>query len=153
MGAQRVGAVNEVGTLVLLSISPILGYVLGRIAKEELAPGKKWFLLAKRTFFIAVAAVFLYAHKWKPWPTVIGLTIVFAYLAFKQSRTWWWVQSLLGISYGFLSTTQHAFLASALIFLYGLPTGAVLARKKALKESLIAGAVFLAAALAAQYFL
>ncbi len=153
MGAQRVGAIREISTLALLSLSPLIGYALGRIAKEELAPGKKWFILAKRASFISIAAVFLYQHKWQLWPTVIGLTIVFAYLSFKQFRMWWWVQSLLGIAYALLSMTPYAFLTSALIFIYGLPTGAVLARKKALKETFFAGAVLFAAALATAYFL
>jgi hypothetical protein len=140
-------------TALVLALSPLAGYVLGRFVKEELAPGRKWFLLAKRVLFVAIAAVFLYAHKWQLWPMVIGLTVVFAYLAFKPFRMWWYVQALLAIAFVMVAATPFSFLITALIFLYGLPTGSVLAQKKALKESLFAGAVFFAAVLVAQYLL
>lgn len=142
------------GTLValVLSFAPLIGYILGRSAKEEITPGMKWFLLSKRVLFTAAIAVFLYAHKWQLWPMVIGLTLLFAYLAFKPFRIWWLVQAELAVAFALTAKTPLAFLAMALIFLYGLPTGAVLAQKQdGLSKTLLAGAVFFAIALLTQY--
>ncbi len=137
----------------VLALSPLIGYFLGRFTKEELAAGKKWFLLAKRVLFIAIIAAFLFAHKWQLGHVVIGLTLLFAYLAFTQFRTWWFVQAVIAIAYAFTVLTDLAFVSTALIFLYGLPTGSVLAQKKNIKGALLAGAVFFGVAAIVQYFL
>lgn len=156
MGAQRVGTV-ELWIAFVLAIAPLIGYVLGRFAKEELAPGKKWFTLAKRVLFVAVIAVFLFAHKWQLWHVVIGLTFLFAYLAYKPFRAWWLVQAVLALAFVLTSThafqTMLAFLSASLIFLYGLPIGAILARKKNIAAPLLAGAVFFGVAAAVGHFL
>ena len=146
---------TEIGVLVLLSLSPFIGYVLGRSAQEELKPGMKWFLLSKRVLFTAAIAVFLYAHKWMLWPMVIGLTALFAYLAFKPFRIWWLVQAELAIAFALTARTPLAFLATAAVFLYGLPTGTALAQKNktGLLKALLAGAVFFVVALSAVYLL
>lgn len=146
------GTVNLLEILVL-ALSPVIGYVLGRFVKEELAAGKKWFTLAKRTLFIAIIAVFLYTHKWMLWHVVIGLTVLFAYLAFKQFRTWWFVQAIIAAAYAFTSLPSFAFVSAALIFLYELPTGSILAQKKKIKGAFLAGAVFFVVAAGVQYFL
>lgn len=146
------GAVN-LGTALLVALAPLAGFIIGRMAKEELKPGQKWFLLAKRALFVTVIAVFLYAHKWMLWHVVIGLTALFAYLVLKPFRIWWLVQAVLGLAFALNARTSLHFLTSALIFLYGLPTGAVLARKKAVWKPIAAGGVFFLVAVAASTFL
>ncbi len=137
----------------LLALAPVIGYMLGRCTKEELAPGMPWFIATKRVLFTAVIAVFLYAHKWSLWPMVIGITALFAYFAFKPFRIWWLVQTELALAFVLSTSTPQSFLATALIFLYSLPTGSILARKKKLKGTLLSGAVFLIVVVIAQYFL
>lgn len=140
-------------TILLLSLSPVIGYLLGRFTKEELAAGKKWFTLAKRVLFIAIITVSLYVHKWQLWHMVIGLTVLFAYLAFKQFRTWWFVHVVIAVAYALTVQTPLDFVMMALIFLHGLPAGSVLAQKKNFRGALLAGAVFFAVAAVLQYFL
>ena len=144
------GSLNQLLIVFLLALSPVIGYLLGRAVKEELRPGKKWFFAAKRVLFVAIAAAFLYPHRMELWYVVIGLAILFAYFAFKQFRTWWYVQGILAIAY---SLVPEKFLIASLIFIYGLPTGTIIARKKNLNGALLAGVVFLAVATVLWYFL
>jgi hypothetical protein len=139
--------------LLIIASALLAGYVIGRFTQEELSPGKKWFVLAKRTLFLAIAFVFLYSHKWQLLPMTAGLAFVFAYLTLKQARTWWLVQSVLGISYALVQTTSLAFLYGAIIFLYGLPTGALLAKKAKITAPLLAGLVFFAVSAVVTYLL
>jgi hypothetical protein len=134
----------------VLALAPLAGYLLGRFAKEELAPGRKWFALLQDALFVAVIFVFAYAHKLLFVHAGIGLAVIFAYLAFKQYRIWWVIQALLGITYALTANTPQAFLLSSLVFLRGLPTGS-LAKKP--KDALLAGAVFFVIAAGLSLFL
>ena len=144
------GSLNQLFIAFVLALGPVIGYLLGRAVKEELKPGKKWFFAAKQVLFVAVAAAFLYPYRMELGYVVIGLAVLFAYFAFKQFRTWWYVQGMLAIAY---SLMPEKFLIASLIFIYGLPTGTILARKKNLNGALLAGVVFLAVATILWYFL
>jgi hypothetical protein len=137
----------------VLALAPLLGYILGRFAKEELAPGKKWLVLAKRALFVIAGAIYLYAYRYELWHVVIGLGVLFAYLALPQYRAWWWTQGALAVSYAYAMRTPLSFASAAAIFLYFLPTGAMLAQKKKLKSAIYAGILFLAIAFLGREFL
>jgi len=136
------GTMSDVLVALVLSLAPLTGYVLGRFAKEELAPGRRWFTLAQHVLFVATMFVFAYAHKLQFVHAGVGLALIFAYLAFKQFRIWWLVQTVFGAAF---SLTSQQFFLGSLIFLHGLPTGS-LAKKP--KDALLAGAIFLVVSVA-----
>jgi len=147
------GTVNSLLVTLVISVAPLLGYLVSRFAKEELAPGKKWFMRAKRILFVIIAGIFLFAHKWQIWHMTLGLLVLFAYLAFASHREWWVVWGLLGVAYALTAQAPLAFLLGTGIFLYGLLAGAVLAGVKKIQGAIAAGAVFLGAAGILLYFL
>jgi len=135
------GSLSELFIAVILSLGLLIGYWLGKVVKEELKPGKKYFVIAYHILFLAVAAVYLYAHKWEIWHVTLGLAFVFFHMAYKKARQLWHVQAAFGIAFVF-STQQ--FLLGSLMFLFNLPTGTIHAMyKQGLRKILISGAVFL----------
>lgn len=147
------GSVNPFPTIIVLALAPLLGFILARFTQEELAPGKKWFTLAKRALFLAALFVTLYAHKYNLFIVVPGLLAIFAYLAFAQVRTWWFAVSALGIAFSLAFPTTQQFLSSALIFLCSMTAGALTARASSPLPALRAGALFAAVAIAVQFVL
>lgn len=137
------GTVTDAFVALVISVAPLLGSAISRFANEELAAGKKWFLITKKILFVIIAFIFLLANKWQVWHVTIGLLVVFAYLAFDVHR-WWLVWALLGAAYALTAQQPLGFLLSASIFLYGLLTGSVLAAMKKIQGAIAAGAVFLA---------
>jgi hypothetical protein len=148
------GVMGILVALILPALAPIAGYFLGRLTKEELKPGKKYFVSMQHILFVAISAVFLYSYKWELYIVVFGLLAVFVYMTFKQARNVYIAEALFGIAFALAVKTSFLFLLSALIFIYGLPTGSLFAmRKKGLWKSIIAGAVFAVAAYAVGFFL
>ena len=80
----------------------------------ELAAGKNWLVLAKRGLMIAIAAVFLLAHKENLIVTVVGLLALFAYLSFDAFRTWWLVTAELALAFFLTAESDLAPLLSLL---------------------------------------
>ncbi len=129
--------------LALPALAPLTGYFLGKTTKEELKAGKKYFMGMQHVLFIAIAAVFLYAGKWNLYVVVTGLTIVFAYLTLKQARNPFASEALFGIAFSLAVNAEIIFLISALVFLYGLPTGSLFVKqRKGLWKAIGAGILF-----------
>ena len=148
------GTISILMALLIPAIAPVAGYFLGKAAKEELSAGKKYFVAMQHVLFIAVSAVFLYAHKWEWYVVVLGLAAVFTYLVFRQARTAFVVDFLFGIAFALAVNTSMLFLISVLIFIYGLPTGSLFAKqKKGLYRAIGAGLLFGMVAYAAGFFL
>ncbi len=147
------GIINTPLLAIILALSPIVGYFLGRSVKEELAVGKKWFILAQHCLFIAIIATFLYAYKWQLWQVVIGLTTLFAYFLLKFFRKWWLVQAMVAIAFVLTARTSFVFLSTSLVFLYGLPTGTIFAKEKKFWISVLAGVVFFVIAVSISFLL
>ena len=147
------GTVSVWMTLVL-ALAPLAGYLLGKFTKEELAPGKKYFIAAKHVLFTLSIIVFLFAFKWQLWYVVIGLTVLFAYIAFAVFRNLLFAQLVLALAFALTADTPLEFLCAALVFLHGLPAGTLLtSQKKGLHDAIMAGALFLVIATGLQYFL
>jgi hypothetical protein len=109
------------------------GWIVGRIAKEELKPGRKYFLLLEKFIFSAVflvAIIFVVNNIW--------LSVVFfgalVYLlgsegVFKEII----VYVLFGVVF-YLSIEKLFLLQAALMFVYGFPAGSL---EKSVKNIII----------------
>ncbi len=127
----------------VVALAPVIGLILARFTKEELAPGKKYFVFAQHAFFVLAAFISVLAHKWTIAYAVAGLVAIFAYLLIKQLRTPWLAAGLLGIAFALTAEQPLFFLFSTLAFLYGLPAGTLLAtQKKGLQKTIAIGAMF-----------
>jgi hypothetical protein len=148
------GAISILLALLVPAIAPIAGYFLGRATKEELKAGKKYFVSMQHVLFAMVAAIFLYSNKWEWYIVVLGLAAAFSYISFRQARNVFAVEALFGIAFALAVQTEMLFLISAMIFLYGLPTGSLFVKqKKGIHRAIICGAVFAVIAYAASFFL
>lgn len=148
------GAISTLLALLVPSIAPIAGFILGKHTKEELKAGKKYFVAMQHVLFIALATIFIYSHKWSLFVNIPALTAVFAYLAFKQARDPFIAETLFGIAFALSARTNSLFLISALTFLYGLPTGSsFVTQKKGFWKAIIAGLLFAIVAYGASYLL
>ncbi len=137
------GILSILLALLVPALAPLAGYFLGKATKEELKAGKKYFIAMQHVLFVAIAAVFLYAGKWSIYVVVAGLAVAFAYVAFRQARNPFTSEALFGIAFSFAVNAEILFLLSALVFLYGLPTGSLFARqKKGIWKSIGAGLLF-----------
>lgn len=148
------GTISALLSAAVVALAPVIGFILARFTKEELAPGKKYFVFAQHAFFILAAFVSVLAHKWTIAYVIAGLVAIFAYLIVKQLRTPLIAEALLGIAFALTAEQPLFFLFGTLAFLYGLPAGTLLAmQKKALHKTITAGAVFFILATIVGFFL
>ncbi len=139
----------------MVSFSGIIaGVVLSFFTKEEMKPGKKYFELLQKALLAAIAAVFVY-YLGLQLPVRIAIyAAVILLLALSKSINSSIAYALLGAVFYFSSLSRQPFLiVSALIFLYGLPTGSIIAagvirkpKPEAMKKALLTGAGFVAVA-------
>ena len=129
---------NQVLVLLFSLTGTIFGLILALIAPEELNPGKKYFILLKRTIFaIIFFLVNYYLYLAKNYYLLIPFTIlaiVLFIIEFVQKKPIYELFNYLifVIPYFFVMDNQFHLLLAGLIFIYGLPTGTLL--RKAFKN-------------------
>ena len=108
-----------------------IGMFLGYIAKEELKPGKQYFLWMQNIVLILSVIFVLYSFHFNVVLFVItGLVITLGIINFNPNGIMGYVflAILIFLSIG---NTNLFILTSSMVFLYGLPTGSLfLIRKK-----------------------
>ncbi|MBI2574295.1 hypothetical protein HYV82_00220 [Candidatus Woesearchaeota archaeon] len=139
----------------LISFTGIIaGAVLAFVTKEEMKPGIKYFMLLQKALLAATAAVFVYYSGLQLPVRIVIYAAVILLLALSRSINSSIAYALLGGVFYFSSFSRQPFLIiSALIFLYGLPTGSIIAagvirkpKSAAVKKALLTGAWFVAVA-------
>ena len=114
----------------IVSFSGIfVGMLLGYIAKEELKPGKKYFIWMQNIILILAAIFVLYSfHLNIILSIIIGLLITLGIIYFKPKAVIGYIllAILIFISIG---NTNLFILTSSLTFLYGFPTGSLILTK------------------------
>ena len=107
-------------------IGILIGILIARYTKEELIPGKKYFLVIERICLILISLIIIYYYK-PSWTIFLGLIagyfIEINYLCF-----------------GLILVLTENLLVSLIIFIYGLPYGTMLKKektKKVLKDLLL----------------
>ena len=116
-----------------------IGFFLALIAKEEIKPGKKYFILIKKIMLLLIF-VFLIVNT-KLNYQIILLFLVFAILQIYRTKKEFnelpYTYIILAIIFYMASKNTTLFvIESSLIFIYGLPTGSLLT-KKSKKETII----------------
>lgn len=124
----------------------IAGVVLSFFTKEELKPGKKYFMLLEKAVVLAISLVIVF---------YIGEHYPFFFLGFLAGIIFRRVYFYFGLALPLASSSLSVLLAS-LVFVFGLPRGTLLAsklkKKKIKKEVIISGIFFLIAGLIAYFF-
>ena len=113
----------------LVSFSGLLvGILLAFTAKEELGPGKKYFILLQKLILLLVLVFLLNFFNVNIYLRII-IYVLFIYLMIINVKSQV-IYPALGIVFFFSSKDINLFVInSTLIFLYGFPTGSLFAKK------------------------
>lgn len=107
-----------------------IGMLLGYLAKEELKPGKKYFIWLQNIILILAAILVLYAFQLHIILFIlIGLVITLALIYFKPKAIIGYI-ILATLILLIIEKTNFFILISSLIFLYGFPAGSLILTKK-----------------------
>ena len=116
----------------------IAGWILSRISKEELKPGKTYFLIAEKIIMFAAFAVFLYSIKLKLLIFIIASIALLAFAVFIRIEPY-----IAYPIFGFMLYIAYAsnsplfFALASACFAYGLPAAMFMASNKAKLKSMI----------------
>jgi len=123
-----------------------VGLIAGRIAEEELKPGKKYFVLAQNFILALILFVLLFFYKIDAIISIVlAAVFLFLLIKLKELKNNYLIYALLGGVF-FISSKNESFIyQSSLIFLYGFPTAA-LAYKKKHKALLLQAIIFVISA-------
>ena len=107
-----------------------IGMLLGYITKEELKPGKKYFIWMQNIILILAAIFVLYSFQLHIILSIlIGLILTLALIYFKPKAIIGYI--ILAILILLIIEDINFFILTAsLIFLYGFPTGSLILAKK-----------------------
>lgn len=93
----------------------LIGLLLAIFCKEELKPGKKYFLLFEKICLLFIFIILMYSFKLK-WTVLLGIPIAYF---FKEDYFY------LG-----LSLLSNSFFVTSFVFMFGLPNGSLLYSEK-----------------------
>lgn len=125
--------INYTLTLIVSFLGLILGIILAYIAKEELRPGKKYFILLQKVVLTLILSFFFYFFlffKKNYFLLVLSLLVFFILIYFfiEKVKTYY-IYPILALIFFFSSKNIDLFKIEAfLIFLYGFPTGSLLTK-------------------------
>lgn len=117
------------------------GAVIGYFAKEELKPGKKYFILLQKILFTLAIAFLMYANRANVHYLWAGGLIIFIYLYFYERINQAFAYAFLALVFSLASETGMFLPISASIFLYGFPAGSLNYKNK--KMILICNILFI----------
>ena len=132
---------NYLLALIISFSGLIIGLALAIIAKEEISPGKKYFIFLQKAILLLIFIFLIYFLKLNLINWIIVLLFIFIYLIKyqwnKKINESFYIYLILSIIFYISSKSLNLFIIeSSLIFLYGLPTG-TLSTAKNKKESII----------------
>lgn len=125
-------------TAIISYIGLFVGFILAIIAKEEIKPGKKYFIFLQKLILLLIFIFLLVFIKLNYILVLLILVFIVIYLLktkkeFNESPYIYIVLSV--VFYLSLKILSLFVIESSLIFIYGLPTGSLLT-KKSKKESI-----------------
>jgi len=134
----------------LITFSGIfVGFILALVAKEELEPGKGYFILLQNLIFSLIIFFLLYFNDLSIWLAIIMALLTFIFLLKSKINPLAIYLSLaLIFNAGFRNRLSVFILIASLILIYGIPTGSLLTYKlknkklKTLKNIIIKYGIF-----------
>ena len=119
----------------------ICGAAIGFFAKEELKPGKKYFVGLQKILFTLAVVLLMYANRANVHYMWMGGLILFIYLYHFEKINHVAVYAFFALVFFLASKTDLFLPVSASIFLYSLPAGSLIFKNK--KETAICVISFL----------
>ena len=128
---------NYVLIALIVSLGLLSGRVLAWIAKEEIKPGKKYFLILQKILFCAAVVLLMYFNKTNVHYTWTGALVIFAYLSWFKKIPSYVISAVLGAVLYLAALTDNFLLISAVIFLYGFPVGSLIKNKREIALNIV----------------
>jgi len=124
----------------------LIGATLSLFTKEELKPGRKYFILLEKALLLAVSLVIVFYVK-----DFFVFFVLGFFAGFVFRRIYFYLGLALPLTLG-----SFLILLSSLIFVFGMPHGTLIAgelkkRKKIVKEMVFSGIFFFVAILLAYF--
>lgn len=117
-------------------IGLFIGFFLAIIAKEEIKPGKKYFMILQKIILL-LAFIFLLIYLNLNYILVLLILVFIVVYISKTENKIPLIYIILSIIFYLSSKNSNLLIIeSSLIFLYGIPTGSLLTRKSK-KETII----------------
>ncbi|MBW3001598.1 hypothetical protein KY338_00370 [Candidatus Woesearchaeota archaeon] len=129
--------------VLVASLGLMSGRIIAWIAKEEIKPGKKYFIVLQKILFCFIVFLLMYSNKTNVHYTWVGALVLFVYLSWLKKIPTYIISAVLGTGMYLASLTDNFLLISGVIFLHGLPAGSLMKNKK---EVILNIVVFLAVA-------
>ena len=124
------------------------GWIVGRIAKEELKNGKKYFVLLQRILFSAILLLVILFSIKNIWLSLFFISAMIYFFAGKNTFKDITVYLLFSIIF-YLSQNRLFLLQASLMFTYGFPAGSLIyMKKKTVKDIVVRHIWFIFLALA-----
>jgi len=123
-------------TAIIAYLGLFIGFILAIIAKEEIKPGKKYFLFLQKIILLLIFVFLLIFIKLNYILALLILAFIIIYIS-KTKNKMLYIYTILSIIFYLSSKKLNLFiLESSLIFLYGVPAGTLLTKKNK-KETII----------------
>ena len=122
--------INFMLTALAIAAGPILGAILGWIAKEELRPGKKYHILLQKAIFTLAIILLMYANRTNVHYIWVGAAAIFLYYSYYTQIQEAVIYAALAVIFYLGADTNLALPIISLTFLYGLPSGSLLLKNK-----------------------
>lgn len=149
-GVCMISTFQYVLSVVFAYLGLAAGLIISYMAREELKPGRKHFILAQQILVVIIFEVFFFLFGWT-WVSMLvyGLFVVIFIQFFRVSRLNPYIYSLFGLFVYFAREISGVALALSLIFIYGLLSAALEldVKKKNYARVLLRNVGFLVAAL------
>lgn len=129
----------------ITALGLICGAVIGYFAKEELKPGKNYFIWLQKILFTLAVVLLMYANRTNVHYMWAGGLIIFIYLYYYEKMRPAITYAFLAFVFFLASVTSMFLPVSASVFLYSFPTGSMIYKNK--KEIAICVISFLVIAL------
>lgn len=126
-------------TAITVYLGLFIGFILAIIAKEEIKPGKRYFLLLQKIILLLIFIFLLIFIDLNYILVLLILAFIIIHLlkTKKEFKELPYIYIILSIIFYLSSKKLNLFIIeSSLIFLYGLPTGSLLTKKDK-KETII----------------
>jgi hypothetical protein len=116
-------------TLIICFFGIFFGIVLAFSAKEEIKPGKKYFILMQKIILLIILIILLNLFDINFYIKLFAYALLIFLMELNLKNEIFY--ALLGVAFFFASPDRNLFfLISSLIFFYGFPTGSLFAYKK-----------------------
>jgi hypothetical protein len=121
---------NYASIAFIAGLGLLSGRILAWLAKEEIKPGKKYFLILQKFLFCLAVFLMMYFNRTNVHYTWAGVLVLFVYLSWFKKIPTYLVSAVLGAGLYLASLTDNFLLLSGIIFLHGIPAGSLIKNKK-----------------------